>query len=361
MIKRFVAVAVVFSVLLALPATAVAMQKLGKYSLVVNHERVPLSASTGYAYKNGQTFMIPIKAVCDKLDFAYEYKPESKSCVIKKPDGAEIVLRAGSRYIAVDKKKYKLRGNNVIQSSSIVTCDIKAVTYLDSGFKHYYASQAKPAGYPSGALVISNDGDLSLPSIPAPVDALPEQLRPAAKTANQIVGVKYQSGSKAILTLYEKINNSWLEQYSTQAFVGRNGIGKTEEGDGKTPTGTFGLSQPFGILSNPGSGIPGYVKVTKYHYWCCTPSSKYYNRLIDIRNVDYSPTSQDERLVKISPEYYYALNIGYNADCTPGLGSAIFLHCKGSAKSTSGCIAVDQNVMRSLIITLDAGAKIVVY
>ena len=40
------------------------------------------------------------------------------------------------------------------------------------------------------------------------------------------------------------------------------------------------------------------------------------------------------------------MNISYNEACTPGLGSAIFLHCFGPYKPfTGGCVAIPENQM----------------
>lgn len=47
------------------------------------------------------------------------------------------------------------------------------------------------------------------------------------------------------------------------------------------------------------------------------------------------------------PHYTYAMNISYNESGTPGLGSAIFLHCFGPYKPyTGGCVAIPVADMR---------------
>ncbi|MDO4547741.1 MAG: stalk domain-containing protein [Clostridia bacterium] len=342
-------------------STGLALSRLEKYALVINRQPLTLTNETGYVYKEGSVLAIPIQTVCDALGYSYTLAEKTKTITITRPDDKDVVIRAGSKFAVVNGKKYSLRLKTVAQTGGKVYCDVRIVKYMQAGFKHYKPSLAKPAGYASGALVIADDGDLSLPYVDVSDEILPSELHEAAKSTRQIVGVEQISGSKAKLTLYEKTSNSWLEQYSCEAYIGRNGIGKTAEGDGKTPSGTYNLNTPFGILADPGSKMSGYTKVTKYHYWCSTSSSKYYNRLVDIRNVDYTPGSMDEKLVNYAPYYNYALFIDYNASGEPGKGSAIFLHCKGSAKSTSGCIAIPQAVMKSLIMSLGEGAKIVIY
>ena len=141
--------------------------------------------------------------------------------------------------------------------------------------------------------------------------------------------------------------------------MGRNGIGKTREGDNKTPVGTFNLNQPFGIKADPGANMD-YTQVTKYHYWCGTSGSEYYNQLIDTRKVDRARTSSDEYLINYKGEYNYCMFIDYNADGEAGKGSCIFLHCKGKKASTAGCIAVDEASMIRILKWAKPGVKIVI-
>ena len=149
-----------------------------------------------------------------------------------------------------------------------------------------------------------------------------------ANQTDQIVLVDYTGGSKAVLSLHEKVDGVWTEVLSCDAYVGKNGIGKTKEGDKKTPEGTYNLTTPFGIKDDPGAQMP-YTKVTKYHYWCGDSSSEYYNQLVDERKVDRKHTSSDEYLIKYKGVYNYCMFIDYNAEGTPHKGSCIFLHCTG--------------------------------
>ncbi len=192
---------------------------------------------------------------------------------------------------------------------------------------------------------------------------LPEQSAAAeldcADSANQIVLVDYESGSKARLSIHEKQSGLWKEVYSCTAYLGSNGIGKTREGDKKTPTGTFNLTQPFGIKADPGASQP-YTQVTKYHYWCGSSGSPYYNQMVDMRQTDRKCTSSDEYLIDYKGVYNYCMFIDYNKDGEEGKGSCIFLHCLGSKKSTAGCIAIPEAVMKQVIRWAKPGAKIVI-
>ncbi len=117
-----------------------------------------------------------------------------------------------------------------------------------------------------------------------------------ADETDQIVLVEYKGSAKATVSFHEKIDGAWTQLYSTTGYVGSKGIGKTKEGDKKTPSGTYNLTMAFGIKDDPGANLP-YTKVTKYHYWCGTSGSQYYHQLVDSRITGRSATSSDEKLI----------------------------------------------------------------
>ena len=182
-----------------------------------------------------------------------------------------------------------------------------------------------------------------------------DQYRDDAKT-NQLVFVRYTGGSSAKVQMYTKSGKQWKCIVDCGGYVGSNGIGKTKEGDRKTPTGTFNLTQAFGIKDDPGAGT-SYVKVNQYLYWC--GDQPYYNQLVDIREHPHS--CRGEHLIDYVPHYYYGMFLDYNKDCVYGKGSAIFLHCTGSNPYTGGCIAVSQENMIKIIQNAKSGAKICIY
>ncbi|MBR1822247.1 MAG: L,D-transpeptidase family protein [Clostridia bacterium] len=182
---------------------------------------------------------------------------------------------------------------------------------------------------------------------------------PGVGDATQAVLVEYTGNSRATLTLHEKKNGVWQRLYECAAYVGENGIGKTRVGDKKTPAGVYNLTTPFGIKADPGAAM-GYTQVTKYHYWCGDSSSKYYNQLVDERSADRKHTASDEYLINYKGVYNYCMFIDYNAAGEPGKGSCIFLHCAGSKKSTSGCVAIPETAMAKLIQWARPGVKIII-
>ena len=256
-----------------------------------------------------------------------------------------IVLTAGEKYSLPygTVEKYKMANSSVaaVSSKGVITAKKAGETTL----RVSYGSQKLNIG------ITVNAKESVQQSKAAYLDC--------ANSTDQIVLVEYQGGSKALLTIHEKKSGVWKQLYSCTAYVGSNGIGKTREGDKKTPTGTYNLTRPFGIKADPGANS-AYTKVTKYHYWCGTSGSEYYNQLVDTRKVNRARTSSDEYLINYKGYYNYCMFIDYNKDGDAGKGSCIFLHCTGSKKSTAGCIAVSESVMKNIIRWAEPGAKIVI-
>lgn len=159
---------------------------------------------------------------------------------------------------------------------------------------------------------------------------------PAAKNATQLFVVA-QVGEKttAWISMHQKdANGNWQQIMSTPGFIGKEGLGKTREGDSKTPVGTFYFNEAFGIATNPGCRLP-YVQVDENIYW--SGDAKYkYNEMVNIKDYPALNKSDSEHLIEINPQYKYALNISYNEQGTFGKGSAIFLHCLGDRKPYTG-------------------------
>ena len=168
---------------------------------------------------------------------------------------------------------------------------------------------------------------------------------PAAKTSEQMVIVAGVQGSTAWISMHEKINGQWEMIMTTPGFIGKNGLGKTKEGDEKTPIGTFRFDCAFGIAPDPNCAIP-YTQVNENHYWSVDRNFKY-NQLIDVCSAPANfNKDKSEHLIDCNPQYLYALNINYNAECTPDKGSALFMRCFNSDKTwTGGGIALPESKM----------------
>lgn len=169
---------------------------------------------------------------------------------------------------------------------------------------------------------------------------------PAAKTSEQMVVVAAIQGTTAWISMHEKINGAWEMIMTTPGFIGKNGLGKAREGDHKTPVGTFRFDCAFGIAPDPGCAMP-YTQVNENHYWSGNWHYKY-NQLVDVRSAPANfDTVYTEHLIDYNPYYVYALNMGYNAECTPAKGFALFMHCFGPKNPyTLGCVALPEEKMR---------------
>ena len=178
---------------------------------------------------------------------------------------------------------------------------------------------------------------------------------------DQIVFVEV-SGTNAKVWMEEKNSSGvWQQIFSTSSGrIGYNGLGKTAEGDGKTPRGVYSLGQVFGIQPDPGSSQP-YLQVDSSHYWVGDSSSPYYNQMVSTRDVSLSSEAKrlSEHIVDYGAVYNYCVEIKYNASGTPHAGSAIFLHCLGRG-STGGCVAIPQSDLLTVIRRLHRNAKIVI-
>ena len=188
-----------------------------------------------------------------------------------------------------------------------------------------------------------------------------------AQYTNQIMVVAV-SGDGARLCLYERNfvdrqsqeerteeaerevqeSKGWQLVLETEAIIGRNGLGKTKEGDGKTPVGVFLFEEAFGILENPGAKIE-YVQVNQSHYWVDDSTSRYYNQFVSVDEVELDWKSA-EHIVEYGDSYHYVLATSFNAERIPGAGSAVFLHCTSeSGGPTAGCIAIPEVYMREIM------------
>ena len=179
-----------------------------------------------------------------------------------------------------------------------------------------------------------------------------------------IVAAFNETATDAWVSLHEKqADGSWAMTMTSPGFIGKNGLNKTKEGDAKTPTGVFRFNRAFGIADDPGCRIP-YVKVDNDTYWSGDPREGFrYNELVSLKDLpDLDIESGDsEHIVDYPYHYQYCLNISYNEEGTPGLGSAIFLHCLAPAKPfTGGCVSIPEDHMKYVMQHVDENTVIVI-
>ena len=158
------------------------------------------------------------------------------------------------------------------------------------------------------------------------------------------------SQGKARLTVNGKVI------FTTDVYVGKNGLGKTGEGDGKTPVGTLRPLSAFGIKPNPGTAMP-YIDVKPTTY-ACDDDCEYYNKIIDTETVEHN--CGGEEMYSYQPQYNYGIATDFNKECIYPKGSAIFIHVKGAKPYTGGCISFDEERMVEILRYCDMSLVITV-
>jgi L,D-peptidoglycan transpeptidase YkuD (ErfK/YbiS/YcfS/YnhG family) len=145
----------------------------------------------------------------------------------------------------------------------------------------------------------------------------------------------------ATFTAYQRTANGWQQVFGPwTAHVGRNGFappGAKREGDGRTPSGSYGFSFFFGVRSNPGVHFPYRSIGGPWIVWDRTQAG------------GVAPEPMDR-----SPVYDYGAVIDYNSSRVPGLGSAIFFHVS-SGGSTAGCVSLPVSELVPVLRWLDPG------
>jgi L,D-peptidoglycan transpeptidase YkuD (ErfK/YbiS/YcfS/YnhG family) len=154
-----------------------------------------------------------------------------------------------------------------------------------------------------------------------------------------VVSAASYSSTYATLTGYRVSGGRRVRVFGPwTARVGYNGIarpGRKREGDGKTPSGTYGFSFFFGVQPKLRFAFP-FRHAFTYDFWDDDPSSPLYNEWEDtrVRNAGANPEPMHN-----VPAYDYAAVIAYNTARVPGRGSAVFLHV-GTGGPTGGCVSL---------------------
>jgi L,D-peptidoglycan transpeptidase YkuD (ErfK/YbiS/YcfS/YnhG family) len=207
-------------------------------------------------------------------------------------------------------------------------------------------------GSPGGMRVAAPSRPAAAPPAPraAPARDSARAGRLAGRQLVTVTAAGYGS-TYATLAAYRRSHGRWRRVLGPwTARIGRNGFAPPSakrEGDGRTPSGTFGIQFFFGVLPDPGVKFR-YRRIHPYDYWDDDPASVSYNRWVDVRHASAgaSPEPMDV------PGYDYGLVIGYNTARTPGLGSAIFLHVNIGI-ATAGCVTLPAGELLAVLRWLD--------
>lgn len=175
----------------------------------------------------------------------------------------------------------------------------------------------------------------------------------------QIIVVASVDTTTATISMHELRDGRWQQLISTPGFIGRDGLDTEDNYGVTTPVGTFTIDKAFGIADNPGCQME-YTKIDDRYYWSGDPVN-HFNELVSSDDVPDLDASRCEHLVDYQYEYQYALNMGYNSECSPDKGFAFFFHCIGIRRPfTGGCVAVPENIMRFIMQNIRPGCKITI-
>jgi L,D-peptidoglycan transpeptidase YkuD (ErfK/YbiS/YcfS/YnhG family) len=211
--------------------------------------------------------------------------------------------------------------------------------------------------------------------MPVPATLPPEIAAVLPATCKQVLHVTAadeQSTSAHLRMLQRTAADTWtLVGETIPVRIGRHGLawGAGEpalpvpagarikkEGDGCAPIGIFRITQAFGSEVAP-SGIKlPYIHCTAHHFGIDDVRSRYYNQIVDDREVACDWTSP-ETMIPSSGCYKLGAVIAHNPHNQPGLGSCIFLHLwQGENVPTSGCTAMSETHLREVLTWLDPAA-----
>jgi len=152
----------------------------------------------------------------------------------------------------------------------------------------------------------------------------------------------------------EKKDGLWvLKQGPVSAGIGKKGFARSSEkreGDGKSPTGIFRLGKLFSYEKQTKTLLENQ-QTTAEDKWIDDPNSDQYNTYVS----GSTDAKSYENLLLKNDAYKYCMVIEYNTDpVIKGKGSAIFFHLATKKPSyTAGCVAIDEENMKTVISWLD--------
>lgn len=182
----------------------------------------------------------------------------------------------------------------------------------------------------------------------------------AASSGGQLITVTASGYGQTVATLeaYQRTTSGgWQPVLGPwQAEIGKSGFappGQKKEGDGRTPSGTYGFTFFFGDLANPGGFKFPFRQATSSDVWDDDPSSSNYNQWIDESTQGTTAAGANPEPMLDEPSYNYGAVIAYNmSPVVSGDGSAIFLHVSTGAP-TVGCVSLPQDELLQVLHWLD--------
>lgn len=180
------------------------------------------------------------------------------------------------------------------------------------------------------------------------------------------------NATRGTLQRFERNGESWTAVGAPiDVVIGRSGLAwgggllseqplpgapVKREGDGKSPAGIFALGTAFGFASSADLRLP-YKQLRDATECVDDSASMYYNTIVDRDAVLRIDWSSSEKMRSID-QYRWGAVVQHNTPPRAGGGSCIFLHIwNGPSSTTSGCTAMRQEDVETLLRWLDPGAN----
>jgi L,D-peptidoglycan transpeptidase YkuD (ErfK/YbiS/YcfS/YnhG family) len=180
--------------------------------------------------------------------------------------------------------------------------------------------------------------------------------------ATQVITVNRSHGTYASISFWQKKSGRWTQLFGTSA--GRIGYGglvaasQRRQGSGKTPVGTFTITESFGIKPNPGTRLR-FHKVRSGDYWVQDNASRYYNYLRNKSQGGFrwwlpaSNVNGSEYLPSYRTQYAYSVVVNFNRpNPVRYRGAGIFLHVNGRG-ATAGCVSAPEWFVKGALARLN--------
>jgi L,D-peptidoglycan transpeptidase YkuD (ErfK/YbiS/YcfS/YnhG family) len=190
-----------------------------------------------------------------------------------------------------------------------------------------------------------------------------------------VVAGRGWSDDHATVALYERHwNNKGRQQQrgtwkrvspELPVMLGRNGLAwgvglhrrdpTKREGDGCSPAGVFTLQCILGRdPATPSLNFP-YQQLSATMAGIDDPDLRFYNRLIDLRQVTAHEWTHEQKVRPQDPMFRWCVEVGQNSQQLPGFGSCVYLHIwRAPGVATSGCTAMSEGTMDHIVRWLDA-------
>jgi len=178
--------------------------------------------------------------------------------------------------------------------------------------------------------------------------------------ATQVITVTAASTDRDTATLQawaKAPGGGWLRHGAPSlAHLGPVGMStQPSEQSTATPMGSFTLTEVFGALPNPGSGLP-YWQTNPSDWWISQPGPLYNTHQRCSSGCAFTQGDPNEHLHYETPYYNYAAVIDYNRwPVRKGAGSAFFLHVT-DGRPTAGCVGIPQDDLVNILRWLTRAA-----